>query len=246
MKILALDTSTEYCSVALSIDGSIDSRDVRAGQRHSALLLGMVDALVAAHGLRVRDLDGIAYGEGPGSFTGLRIGCGVVQGLAFGAGLPVVGIGTMLAMAAGSGATQVVCCIDARVQEIYHACYVRAHASERTKETEGFPRNPHTLDWGGWAVVHEPRVCAPADAPELVGNDWFACGSGFAAYREALEARYAGQLAAIDAECYPRARDIARLAAPLFEAGATRAAEEAAPVYLRDKVALRIDERANR
>ena len=226
----------------------------------------MVDELVTAHGLHVRDLDGIAYGEGPGSFTGLRIGCGVVQGLAFGASLPVVGVGTMLAMAEGTGAQQVVCCIDARVHEIYHACYARVGASERTGETEGFPRNPHPLvasngteesprfpsvtshplDWSGWEVVHEPRVCAPADAPQLTGDDWYACGSGFAAYREALAARYAGQLAAIDPECYPHAADIARLAAPLFAAGMTRKADEATPVYLRDKVALRTDERANR
>ncbi len=264
MKILALDTSTEYCSVALSIDGAVDSRDVRAGQRHSELLLGMVDALLTAHGLHVRDLDGIAYGEGPGSFTGLRIGCGVVQGLAFGAGLPVVGVGTMLAMAAGTDAQRVVCCIDACVREIYHAAFRRVAAShmaaskrtgapsaplrggERTGETHGFPRDRLPLGGYVWEVVHAPSVCAPADAPELPDGEWYGCGSGFAAYREALDARYAGRLSQVEADRYPLARDIARLAVPLFEAGATRKAEEAAPVYLRDKVALRTDERANR
>ena len=226
MNILAIDTSTEYCSAALSIDGDIDARDVRAGQLHSELLLRMIDELLTARGLGVRDLDGIAYGEGPGSFTGLRIACGVVQGLAFGAGLPVLGVGTLLAMAEGSGSERVVCCVDGRVHEIYHAAYVRTGAS--------------------WHAVHEPRVCAPALAPVPEGEGWLGCGNGFAVYREVLETRYAGRLSRIDADCHPHARDIARLAAPRFEAGERRSAEDAVPVYLREKVALRSDERATR
>src|SRR5689334_10706199 len=118
LKILALDTSTEYCSVALWRDGDADSRDARAGQRHSELLLPMVDELLQRHGLAVKDLDGIAFGRGPGSFTGLRIGCGVVQGLAFGAGLRVVGVDTLAAMAESAAAGHVVCCLDARMGEI--------------------------------------------------------------------------------------------------------------------------------
>jgi tRNA threonylcarbamoyladenosine biosynthesis protein TsaB len=226
LKILALDTSTEHCSAAVWIDGELDVREANAGQRHSALLLGMIDALLKARHLNVRDLDGIAFGEGPGSFTGLRIACGVVQGLAFGADVPVVGIGTLLAMAEGSGAQRVVTCVDARVQEIYHGAYER--------------RGPV------WHVVHPPSLCAPAAAPELPGEGWLGCGSGFVAYRALLEQHYAGKLAKIDAGLHPHARDIATLAAPLFEAGRGVSADEAAPVYLRDKVALRIDERANR
>ena len=229
MKILALDTSTEHCSVALKLDSRTDSREVRAGQRHSQLLLGMIDELLDAHALTLRDLDAIAFGEGPGSFTGLRIACGVVQGLAFGARVPVVGIGTLLAMAAGTDADKVVCCVDARVHEIYHAAYRRPRAGEPT-----------------WATVHEPTLCAPATAPALAGDGWFACGSGFAAYRETLDRRYAGQLAGIEPERYPHARDIAALAAPLVARGQVSSAEAAAPVYLRDKVALRSDERATR
>src|SRR5688500_2270663 len=137
MKILALDTSTEYCSVALSIDGALDERETRAGQRHSELVLGMVDALLRARGVHLRNLDAIAFGEGPGSFTGLRIACGVVQGLAFGADVPVVGVGTLLAMAHGSGAERIVCCLDARMHEIYHGAYTRS-------------------DDGTWSVVHQP------------------------------------------------------------------------------------------
>jgi len=246
MKILALDTSTEYCSAAVWIDGDVEVRETRAGQSHSDLLLGMIDELLKSRALSPRDLDGIAYGEGPGSFTGLRIACGVVQGLAFGADLPVVGVGTLLAMAAGSGAERVVCCVDARVHEIYHAAFRRVAAGERTAETEGFARYPHPSFNGGWRVVHEPSLCAPGAAPGLPGEGWLACGSGFRAYPDELEQHYAGKLAAIDLELYPHARDIAALAAPRFAAGLGVSAEEAAPVYLRDKVALRIDERANR
>jgi tRNA threonylcarbamoyladenosine biosynthesis protein TsaB len=229
LKLLALDTSTEYCSAALSIDGDLDVREVKAGQRHSELLIGMIDDLLTSHALSVRDLDGIAYGEGPGSFTGLRIACGVVQGLAFGAGVRVLGVGTLLAMAEGSGAARVVCCVDARMHEIYHAAYVRG-------DGEGRP----------WRTLHAPAVCVPAVAPPLAGNGWFACGSGFAVYRDVLEERYAGQLAEIAPELYPHARDILALAAPRFESGEGLTAERAVPVYLRDKVALRIDERATR
>ena len=225
MKILALDTSTEYCSVALSIDGELHSRDTKAGQTHSQIVLPMVDELLRLHGVRLRELDGIAYGEGPGSFTGLRIACGVVQGLAFGANLPVVGVGTLLAMAAGTRAERVVCCVDARVREIYHAAYKQVN--------------------GEWLVVHDPSVCTPAQAPALEGADWLGCGSGFASYREVLEERYAGQLRAVLPEHYPHAREIARLAQPRFEAKEALTAEHAMPVYLREKVALRIDERSN-
>jgi tRNA threonylcarbamoyladenosine biosynthesis protein TsaB len=142
-------------------------------------------------------------------------------------------------MAEGSGAERVVCCVDARVHEIYHAAFSRMAASTRTGETKGLLN-------GAWEVVNEPSLCAPAAAPELPGEGWLGCGSGFKAYGEVLAQRYAGKLSGIDLELYPHARDIAHLAAPRFAAGLGVSAEEAVPVYLREKVALRIDERANR
>ena len=223
MKILALETSTEYCSVALWRDGDVDAREARAGQRHSELLLPMVEALLERHGLRLQGLDGIAFGEGPGSFTGLRIGCGVTQGLAFGAGLPVVGVSTLLALAEAARSGRAVCCLDARMGEIYHAAYARSDA--------------------GWEAVHAPSLCAPADAPPLPAGSWTGCGSGFAVHGAALGERYTGRLSAIMPEVFPHARDIARLAAREFEAGRSVRAEQAVPVYIRDKVALRSDER---
>ena len=226
MNLLAVDTSTEHCTAALWIDGEVDVRESVAGQRHSSLLLGMIDELLTSRGLSVHHLDAIAFGEGPGSFTGLRIACGVVQGLAFGADVPVIGIGTLVAMAEGSRADRVVCCVDARKHEIYHAAYERCG--------------------DGWHAVHPPSVCAPAVAPALPGQDWLGCGSGFSAYREILLQHYGERLAAVDAECFPHAADIAKLAVSRLEAGETVTAEQALPVYLRDKVALRTDERANR
>jgi tRNA threonylcarbamoyladenosine biosynthesis protein TsaB len=223
MKILALDASTEYCSVALWRDGDVDARDALAGQRHSELLLPMVDGLLGRHGVRVKDLDGIAFGEGPGSFTGLRIACGVTQGLAFGAGLRVVGVSTLLAMAEAARAERAVCCLDARMGEIYHGAFARAGAA--------------------WETVHGPGLCAPVDAPELPGGSWAGCGSGFAAHEVALRRRYREQLSAIMPDVVPHAREVARLAVREFEQGRAVPAEQAAPVYLRDKVALRSDER---
>src|SRR3972149_2527871 len=125
MNILALDTSTEYCSAALWRDGGVHERAVRAGQSHSEILIGMVDAVMAEGGTQLARLDGIAYGQGPGSFTGLRIACAVAQGLAFAAEIPLAGVGTLQAVAMSCGAARVVCCLDARMQEIYHAAYVR-------------------------------------------------------------------------------------------------------------------------
>ncbi len=221
MKILALDTSTEYCSVALWQDGEVDAREVIAGQRHSQLLLPMVDELLGRHGLAIESLDGIAYGCGPGSFTGLRIACGVVQGLAFGAGIGVVGVVTLAAMAQATGAGRVVCCLDARMGEVYHAAYAG----------------------NGAETVQAPGLYAPADAPVPPAGDWIGCGSGFAAHGAVLEQRYAGRLSAIMPDVFPHARDIARLAAAEFAAGRAMAPEQAVPLYIRDKVALKTSER---
>ena len=223
MKILALETSTEYCSVALWRDGEIDARETLAGQRHSGLVLGMVDEVLRSHGLRPRDLDGIAFGAGPGSFTGLRIACGLAQGLASGARLRVAGVSTLLALAPMVRGERVVCCLDARMGEIYHAAY----AGEGAR----------------WNIVHAPALYAPEDAPLLDEGAWTGCGSGFKAHGDVLARRYAGRLSAIMPDVYPHASAIARLAVPEFEEGRAVSAAQAAPLYIRDKVALRSDER---
>ena len=159
----------------------------------------MIEDVLAASGLDVGQLDGIAFGAGPGSFTGLRIACGVAQGLAFGAGLPVVPVGTLVALAQEAGAPRVIACLDARMGEIYHAAYWRNGAQ--------------------WTEIAPPGVGPAHSAPVLEGNGWFGCGSGFAVYAAALAERYGGQLDSTAAALYPHARSIARLAAPVLAAG---------------------------
>jgi len=221
--ILAIDTSTEYCSVALLHGDTLASRAELAGQRHSELVLPMIDALLAEAGLALTRLDGIAFGAGPGSFTGLRIACGVAQGLALGAGVPVVPVGTLLALAHASGSSRVVTCLDARMGEIYHAAYAR----------EG----------DGWNEAVAPNVCRADRAPALEKGGWTGAGSGFATYAKELAERYRDQLAAVAADVYPHARAVAELALPQLNAGHGLPAEQAMPLYVRDKVALKMHER---
>ena len=223
LKILAFETSTELCSAALWLDGRVDAREEVAGQRHSELLLPMIDALLVSHSLKASELDCIAFGAGPGSFTGLRIACGVAQGIAFGVNVPVVGVSTLLALAAASQADRVACCLDARMGEVYHAAYERRS--------------------GDWHAVHEPGLCKPDAVPDLPVGAWVGCGSGFAVYRVAFESRYAGKLARVIDNLIPHAREIAVLAAVEFARGKAVSAELAAPLYVRNKVALRMDER---
>jgi tRNA threonylcarbamoyladenosine biosynthesis protein TsaB len=223
VKILALDTSTEYCSVALLHERGVLSDEVRAGQKHSELLLPMVDRLLADAGVRLEDLDGIAFGAGPGSFTGLRIACAVAQGLAFGTGQRVVPVSTLLAMAERSGAARVVAALDARMNEVYLGAYVR--------------------EADAWRTVIEPCLQAPTAVPELPGAGWTAVGNGFAVCDGALADSCGARLARVEVLVHPRAAEMARLAAPFFARGLGVAPEEAVPLYVRDKVALKVAER---
>lgn len=223
MKLLAFDTSTELCTAALDLDGEVRVREEMAGNRHSQLVLPMVRALLAEADLKLADLDGLAYGMGPGSFTGLRIGCGIAQGLALAADLPVAGIVTLEALAYGQSAERVFACLDARMHEVYAAAYRR----------------------DGDTLVCElpPGVHKPDAAPRPGGQGWVGCGSGFAAYAEALERRLAGVLVETRPAAFPHARDIAALARPRFLAGEGLPPERAEPLYVRDKVALKTCER---
>lgn len=194
-----------------------------AGQRHSELILPLLQEMLAEAGLTLTQLDGIAFGAGPGSFTGLRIACGVAQGLAFGANLPVVGICTLEALAQQTGDSRVIAALDARIGEIYHAAYTK------------------TID--GWRTVSEPALCLPQQAPLLPGDGWTGCGSGFAIYDEALRSRYYGCVSHIVGNLSPHAREVAQLAAPRFAIGLSIDPADAAPLYIRNKVALKESER---
>lgn len=223
MKILAFDTSTQWLSVACLANGRFAVRGEAAGQAHSERLLPLVDAVLAETGLALRDLDAIAFGAGPGSFTGVRIACGVAQGLALGASLPLVAVPTLeaLAQAARSvhGVDGVAACLDARMREVYVAAY--RHAGERWIEAQPA------------AVLHPSDVALPEGA-------WFGAGDGYAAYPD-LAARLG--LAATDAAIVPDARAIAELALPRLAAGETVDAANARPLYVRHRVALTTAER---
>jgi tRNA threonylcarbamoyladenosine biosynthesis protein TsaB len=223
MNLLALDTSSEWCSAALLRGDVVEAREVRAVQRHSELVLPMIDALLRETGVGLRDLDAVAFGAGPGSFTGLRIACGVAQGLAFGAGLKVVAVGTLEAMAEAAGGARVVSALDARMDEIYLAAYQRTGA--------------------GWTCLVAPTLCAAQDAPALEGDGWIGCGSAFAVHGDQLCARYAGRLAAVRPELFAHAREMAAIAARVHTAGGGVEPEQAAPLYVRDKVARTVAER---
>ncbi len=223
LKILAFDTSTEYCSAALWLDGKIYNKEILAGRRHSELLLPMLQELLAEAELSLTRLDGIAYGAGPGSFTGLRIACGVAQGLAFASNLAVVGISTLEAVAQRTDHHQVVVALDARMGEIYHAAYMKLAES--------------------WEVVTAPMLCQPEQAPPLSDGYWVGCGSGFDVYNKELSALYGEHLLHIKRGLYPHAQEIAQLAVPKFVSESAIDPIDAAPIYIRNKIALKENER---
>ena len=227
MRILAIDTSTETCAVALGDGGTWDERSVVAGNRHSDLLLPMIRELLAEHGATLARLDGIAFGAGPGAFTGLRIACGVAQGLALGAGLPLVGVSTLEALAETArqrhAAGKVIAALDARAQEVYVAAY--RHDGMR------------------WHESVAPAVIGPAAVTLPEDGGWMGAGNGFTAY-PALRERCLPLLAACEPTLSPTATAIGTLALPRLAASEGVAARDAAPIYLRHKVALTSAERA--
>jgi tRNA threonylcarbamoyladenosine biosynthesis protein TsaB len=219
MKFAAFETATEWCSAALWLDGELRSVEERAGQRHGELLLPMLAALLAQADVKAAELDAVAFGAGPGAFTGLRIACGAAQGLAFARGIPVCGVSTLEAIAEECAAPRVVACLDARMGEVYYSAL----------EQEG----------ARWREVVPAQCVAPSLAPRPPGEGWVGAGSGFAAYG-------ALGLAAVYPEVHPSAAAVARLAAPRLAAGEGVDAARAAPVYLRDRVALTTEQRRNR
>ncbi len=223
VNLLAIETSTDFLSLALSTGGKVHAHHEEAGQRHAELILDSISGLMNCAGIGLRDLEGIAYGEGPGSFTGLRIGCGVVQGLALARGLPVLGVSTLLALAGEAASDQVVACLDARMGEVYHAAYRK--------------RN------GAWETVHAPSLCRPGDCPVPAGGAWSGVGSGFAAHADVLRERFGSTVLHLERRATPTASAVLRLAQPRFGRGEGHAAETAIPVYIRDKVAMKTSER---
>jgi tRNA threonylcarbamoyladenosine biosynthesis protein TsaB len=229
MKLLALETATEACSAALMIDDVIESRYRFAPREHGALILTMVDELLSEAGLPVGRLDAIAFGRGPGAFTGVRIATGVVQGLAYGADVPVVPVSTLAALAQGgaraSQASHLLAAIDARMEEVYWGVYETG--------TDGLV-----------TLVGEESVCAPHAVTAPAGS-WAGVGSGWLNYETAMRNALQVEVTVVLGEMLPNAREVALLGAAAFRRGVAVTAEAALPVYLRDQVAWRKVDRSS-
>ncbi len=227
MKLLAVETSTEACSAALIIDGEVAERFELAPKEHTKLILPMIDSLMAEAGLSPQQLDGLAFSRGPGSFTGVRIATGVIQGIALGADLPVVSVSTLAALAQdffeNNAQDAAFVAMDARMEEIFWGVY--------------------RCDSAGYAELMGNEAVTPADLvdfPELLG---VGIGSGWGVYSQELMSRLVNRVSRYEAERLPRAKAIAKLGARGFELGLAVPVEQAMPVYLRDKVARKESER---
>jgi tRNA threonylcarbamoyladenosine biosynthesis protein TsaB len=215
-------TSTEACSCALYLDGVIEDRTVIAPRQHANLILQQANELLTEADLKPTQLDGLAFGRGPGSFTGLRIACGVIQGIAFAADIPVVAPISSLATLAQAayleyGAEHVLAAIDARMSEVYWGSYVI--------DNQGIM---HCQD--------DERVCAPQDVNLSITGLWYGVGSGWATYGDILKDKLEPAVQGYQGEKYPQARAMIPLALAAFQAGQIVSAEKALPVYLRNKV----------
>ncbi len=218
MNILALETATDPSSIALWLSGEIIARSCPEGLSNSQTLLPLADSTLREAGLGFADLDGISFGTGPGSFTGLRVACGAAQGLSVARDLPLIGIGTLDAMAFASGGERVIVALDARMGEVYYAIFEHG-------ELQG-----------------EIGVYPPDAVPLPASTGWLACGNGLAAYPLLCE-RLSPFVAVWMPESMPSAEAIVRLAAPRLERGEQIDPADAAPLYVRNKVAKTVAER---
>ncbi|WP_036771083.1 tRNA (adenosine(37)-N6)-threonylcarbamoyltransferase complex dimerization subunit type 1 TsaB [Photorhabdus australis] len=220
-RILAIDTATEACSVALWNDGAVLAQFEISPREHTQRILPMVQSVLTEAGISLQQLDALAFGRGPGSFTGVRIGVGIAQGLALGAELPVIGVSTLNTMAQGvfrlTGSTQVLTAIDARMGEIYWGQYVRNQKGEwQGNETE--------------AVMKPERI---QEIMASLNGAWVVAGTGWQAYPQLRTSH----LTLSDSDItLPHAEDMLPLAVQMWQNGEMKAVEHAEPVYLRNEV----------
>jgi tRNA threonylcarbamoyladenosine biosynthesis protein TsaB len=222
MKLIALETSAEACSAALWVENEIVERFAVVPRQHSERILPMIGEVLAEAGVSRKALDGVVFGCGPGSFTGVRIATGVAQGLAFALDIPVVPVSTLEILAQGvrreHGASRVLACFDARMDEVYWAACILD-------------------DDGLMGLVGEQLVCRPGEVPIPAGEDWTGAGGGWRTYSGQLAQRLPGKVTGLIPGALCHARDAAVLGAPRFAAGRTVSAADALPVYLRNTVA---------
>lgn len=231
LRLLAIDTATEACSAALLIGDDVIERSEIAPRRHAELILPMIESLLGEAGISRRQIDAIAVGRGPGAFTGVRLAISVAQGLALGLDIPVVPVSSLAALAQDAPAdiaAPILAVIDARMGEVYAGTFLRG-------------ADAMVAPIGLESVGPASRLVLPK-----VSRHWSIVGSGWGAYRDALSAHLPEPPVFADGTRFPQARAIARLAAPQLAAGRGVAAEFALPVYLRDKVALTLEEQRAR
>jgi tRNA threonylcarbamoyladenosine biosynthesis protein TsaB len=230
MKLLAVETATEACSAALYIDGEITEKYSLTANGHSKLILPMIDSLLSEAGLQASTLNGLAFGCGPGSFTGVRIATGVIQGIAFALDLPVMPVSNLAAVAQDffdHNADDIAfVAMDARMNEIYWGLY------QRNKS--------------GYAELLGAEAVTPAKDIEFQDVVGVGIGAGWQAYHQELLSRLAHRVIRYETDNLPRAKAIARLGANGFKQGLAVTVEQAMPVYLRDKVAKKESEREKR
>jgi tRNA threonylcarbamoyladenosine biosynthesis protein TsaB len=228
VKLLALDTATEACSAALYVDGDIIQRYQLAPREHTSLILQMLDDCLAEGGLSLSELDALAFGRGPGSFMGLRVAAGVVQGISLAHDLPIVPVSTLASIAhiqmQQRGAARVLAAIDARMSEVYWGAFINK---------------------AGLPVLQGKEMVVPPDqVPVPDTESWSGAGTGWGSYAEPLKQRLGACVNSSDAEVFPSAASIAQLAAAKLASGETGVdAAYAIPVYLRDQVAKKTVDR---
>lgn len=224
MKLLAIDTCEQACSAALWVDGQVIVRMETAARKHSELILPMMQSLLDEAGLDLSRLDALAYTRGPGSFTGLRIGAAVIQGVALASGLPVAPVSSLAALAQGAlrrGARgPILAALDARMEEVYWGFYAAAEE-------------------GQCVALQSDRLSSPDRVTVPDGVGWSGVGSGWKLLWDRVAPAFAGRDIGIDPEAQVDARDVAALALPMVAAGALVDATAAIPVYLRDEVATK-------
>tara|TARA_B100001250_G_C19669420_1_gene730801 strand:+ start:52 stop:717 length:666 start_codon:yes stop_codon:yes gene_type:complete len=219
MNILAIETSTEACSAALDIDDSCISRHEIAPRKHTELILPMVDSLLQEAGIGVNSLDAIAFGCGPGAFTGIRIAVGITQGLAYPYDIPVIPVSTLAALAQqySKEYDHIAAAIDARMKEIYWGLY---------------KVNEYNLV----ETIKKEKVCLPKNISSPTNGNWLGAGTGWKNYSEEIKSQFKSKIIDIKNDAYPHAKNVIQLAKPSYINGKFISADLASPVYLRNKI----------
>ncbi len=219
MKILAIETSTEACSAALDIDDSCISRHKIAPRKHTELILPMIDSLLQEADIKINALDAVAFGCGPGAFTGVRIAVGITQGLAYPYDIPVIPVSTLatLAQQFSKEYDHIAAAIDARMKEIYWGLY---------------KVNKYNLV----ETIKKEKVCLPKNISSPTNGQWLGAGTGWKTHSEEIESKFKSKIISIKVDVYPHAKEVIQLAKPSYINGKFIPANRAVPIYLRDKI----------